>query len=114
MDSKNITDRIVTIDKTNGVIIVQFPWKSDETDFDPQKAVSELGETAKLTFRDPDGNVVWTAPMFPKLCRGRTCPPVRSFRDSRLSFWKLTNDGSAKFAEATRRPERAEDLDLYG
>ena len=58
MDAKNITDRDVTIDKANGKIIVRFPWKSDEANFDPQKAVSELGETAKLTFRDPNGKVV--------------------------------------------------------
>ena len=58
MDAKNITDREITIDNTNGMIIVRFPWKSDEADFDPQKAVSELGETARLTFQDPDGNVV--------------------------------------------------------
>jgi hypothetical protein len=46
MDAKNITDRDVTIDKNNGKILVRFPWKSDEADFDPQKAVTELGETA--------------------------------------------------------------------
>ncbi len=58
LDQKNILDRDVTVDRTNGDIIVRFPWKSDETDFDPQKAISELGETAKLTFRDTEGNVV--------------------------------------------------------
>jgi protein-export SecD/SecF family membrane protein len=58
LDQKNILDRDVTVDRTNGDIIVRFPWKSDETDFDPQKAISELGETAKLTFRDSEGNVV--------------------------------------------------------
>ncbi len=58
LDAKNISDRDVTTDETNGKIIVRFPWKSDEKDFNPQQAVAELGETAKLTFRDPDGNVV--------------------------------------------------------
>ena len=58
MDAKNITDRDVTVDKNNGKVIVRFPWKSDEANFNPQKAVSELGETARLTFRDPDGNVI--------------------------------------------------------
>ena len=33
-------------------VIVRFPWKEDETDFDPEKAVAELGETALLTFRE--------------------------------------------------------------
>ncbi len=58
LDQKNILDRDVTVDRTNGDILVRFPWKSDETNFDPQKAISELGETAKLTFRDSEGNVL--------------------------------------------------------
>jgi protein-export membrane protein SecD len=37
---------------------VRFPWKADETDFNPQTAMAELGETAMLTFRDSDGNVL--------------------------------------------------------
>ncbi len=58
LDQKNILDRDVTVDRTNGDIIVRFPWKSDEKTFDAQKAISELGETAKLTFRDSEGNVL--------------------------------------------------------
>ena len=58
LDQKNILDRDVTVDRTNGDIIVRFPWKSTETEFNPQKAITELGETAKLTFRDMDGNVL--------------------------------------------------------
>ncbi len=50
LDSKNITDREVTIDKQRGVILVRFPWKSDELEYNPQTAIKELGETAKLTF----------------------------------------------------------------
>lgn len=58
LDQQNILDRDVTIDKQNGYILVRFPWKSGETDFDPEKAMSELGETAKLTFRDEEGNIL--------------------------------------------------------
>lgn len=58
MDAQNILDREITADKGSGHIIVRFPWKSEETDFDPQKAIAELGETARLTFRDPDGNII--------------------------------------------------------
>jgi protein-export SecD/SecF family membrane protein len=101
MDSKNITDRIVTIDKTNGVIIVQFPWKSDETDFDPQKAVSELGETAKLTFRDPDGNVVLDGTDVSKSYAEVDMSSSTVIQGQPLVILELTNDGSAKFAEAT-------------
>lgn len=58
MDNQNIADREVTVDKTGGYVIVQFPWKSGETNFNPEDAIAELGEMAELTFRDPDGNVL--------------------------------------------------------
>ena len=58
LDAKNILDREVTIDKINGQILIRFPWKTGESEFNPQKAIAELGETARLTFRDPDGNIL--------------------------------------------------------
>jgi protein-export SecD/SecF family membrane protein len=58
LDQKNIMDRDVTIDAANGYIIVRFPWKANETEFNPEKAISELGQTAKLTFQDAQGNVI--------------------------------------------------------
>lgn len=58
MDNQNIVDREVTVDKDGGYIIVRFPWKSGETNFNPEEAIAELGEMAELTFRDPDGNVL--------------------------------------------------------
>jgi protein-export membrane protein SecD len=58
LDQKNIMDREVTIDKENGFVIVRFPWKADETDFDPESAIAELGDTAQLVFTDGDGNVL--------------------------------------------------------
>jgi protein-export SecD/SecF family membrane protein len=58
LDAQNILDREITVDKTNGQIIIRFPWKSGETDFNPQKAIAELGETARLTFRDEQGNIL--------------------------------------------------------
>ena len=57
LDANNITDREVTADRIGGYIIVRFPWKSDEKEFNPEEAIAELGEMAKLTFRDADGNV---------------------------------------------------------
>ena len=58
MDNQNITDREVTVDKNAGYIIVQFPWKSGETDFKPEDAIAELGQMAELTFKGPDGEVL--------------------------------------------------------
>ena len=51
MVSQNITDYEIYTDYDKDRIIVRFPWKEDETDFDPESAIKELGETAVLTFR---------------------------------------------------------------
>ena len=58
MDNLNILDREITTDKSNGRIIIRYPWKSTETDFNPEQALKELGTMAKLTFKKPDGTVV--------------------------------------------------------
>ena len=50
--SLNITDSEVYVDYNKYRIIVRFPWKEGETDFDPQAAIEELGDTAVLTFRE--------------------------------------------------------------
>ena len=50
LDSKNILDRTVAIDKESNSIIVEFPWQANEKNFDPVAAINELGETAQLRF----------------------------------------------------------------
>lgn len=50
--NKNINDYNVYVDNATNGVIVQFPWQSDDTSFDPQQAVREIGETALLTFRE--------------------------------------------------------------
>lgn len=96
LDLKNITDREISVDVDNAMIIVRFPWASNEIDFDPQKAIAEIGETAMLTFRDPEGNV---------LLRGETIksstpeykPEDRSYHIA-LEF---DSEGAQLFEEAT-------------
>lgn len=48
--NQNITDYEVYTDSSSNQVIVRFPWAADESDFDAQAAVQELGETALLTF----------------------------------------------------------------
>lgn len=98
MDNLQILDREITVDKNNGRIIVRFPWRSDEEDFNPEAALIELGEMARLTFRDPDDNVVLDG---------------QDVRESRPAFdpqtgqpivtLELTSEGAEKFADATGR-----------
>ena len=48
--NQNITDSEVYTDNDNDRIIVRFPWKSDEQNFNPEQAIEELGKTAQLRF----------------------------------------------------------------
>ena len=98
LDNKNILDREVTIDKKNGRIIVRFPWKSDEAEFNPEKAISELGETARLTFRDSEGNI---------LIEGKDVKTSRAVMDQKTNQYMVSlvfnEEGSKLFEEATAK-----------
>jgi protein-export SecD/SecF family membrane protein len=98
LDQQSILDRDVTIDKQNGYLLVRFPWKSGETDFDPEKAMAELGETAKLTFRDEQGNVLVDGSHVKK-STVVTDPQLGNYVVS-LTFDK---EGAELFSEATGR-----------
>lgn len=63
--NQGINDSDTYVDYNSNRIIVRFPWQAGETDFDPEQAVKELGETAELTFRygtetttDAEGNTI--------------------------------------------------------
>lgn len=100
--SQNITDNEVYTDYTRDRIIVRFPWKENETDFNPEAAVKELGATAKLTFRENrDGPVVIEGKDI------ESATAVQSQNNNGQTAYsvslKLTKDGVAKFADATSR-----------
>ena len=46
-----ITDYESYVDNNKNRIIVRFPWKNDEADFNPQTAIDEIGTTAEMVFR---------------------------------------------------------------
>ena len=48
--ANNITDYEAYTDVTNQQVIIQFPWKTGESDFDSSAAIEELGKTAQLEF----------------------------------------------------------------
>lgn len=53
LDSKGLFDANVTIDNANNRLIVEVPGETNA-----QKAVADIGRTAKLQFKDSDGNVI--------------------------------------------------------
>ena len=98
LDNNKITDREITIDKEGGYIIVRFPWKSDETDYDPETAIKELGEMASLTFKDPSGNIMVEG-------KNVTSAKAESQNDNGVTEYVVSlifdNEGATKFEEAT-------------
>lgn len=51
MVSSGITDYELYADSANDRIIVRFPWKSDEENYNASEAINEISSTASLTFR---------------------------------------------------------------
>lgn len=98
LDAQNILDREVTVDKEHGNIIVRFPWKSDEKEFNPESAIAELGETAKLTFRDADGNV---------LVEGKNVADSSVVKNQQTGEYEVSlqfdKTGAEDFADATEK-----------
>ena len=95
-DSQNILDREITVDEDRGSILVRFPWKSDEKNFDPEKAIAELGETALLTFQDPDKNV---------LVEGKNVKQATAAYDQQSGYYvvqlEFDSEGAKAFETAT-------------
>lgn len=107
---KSINDYEVYVDSTTRGIIVQFPWQSDDTSFDPEQAVKEIGETAMLTFRESyetDDNGLPTGQTENIILTGSDVESARPMYDTENSQWivslKLKDSGKDKFADATER-----------
>ncbi len=98
LDVLNITDREVTIDKEGNYIIVRFPWKSEESDFNPEDAISELGKMAKLSFRDPEGNILLEGKDVVSSTAGQNKSGVETSYMVDLVF---SEEGAKLFEEAT-------------
>lgn len=96
----NITDSEVYVDYTKNKVIVSFPWQAGESDFDPESAVGELGETAILTFvkgSEQTGEQVMTGEQVEK---AEARPGDENGSEWVVSL-ELDSDGKQAFADAT-------------
>ena len=106
-----ITDYETYLDYSADHIIVRFPWKQDETDFDPEAAVKELGETARLTFREGNETDSDGAPSGVTaeniILEGADVAEAYAAYDQSQSEWevalRLDDSGTQKFADATAK-----------
>ena len=95
-----ITDYESYVDANKDRIIVRFPWKSDESDFDPQQAIDEIGTTAEMVFREgssADGEVILTGDQV------ESATPGYDSTNGYVVQLSFTSEGAEAFAEATTR-----------
>ena len=105
MVSKNITDYELYVDYSTDRIIVRFPWQSGDVEFDPEKAVKELGETALLTFREGSPQSAANYEELPIVITGadiESASPYYADSEYKVSL-KLKDSGKEKFSEVTGR-----------
>lgn len=97
--NNNITDYEVYADSHNHQIIVRFPWAADESDFDAQAAIQELGETAMLTFcgGEDKTNVILQGSQDIKKAQAGL-----DENNNYIVYLELTSEGTSKFAAATQ------------
>lgn len=112
--AQNITDFEVYTDSDKNRIIVRFPWKENEKDFNPEKAVKELGETAMLTFRE--GNEIDDQGKPKGVTKSNIILEGKDINEAKdvlmqtdtgavesVISLKLNKSGTKKFAEATTK-----------
>ena len=101
----NVTDYELYVDPSSDSLILEFPWQSGETDFDPESAIEEIGTTAYLTFREgssADGDLILDGSMIESAAA--QYGPVTS--GGALEYYvslKFTDEGAKAFGEATTR-----------
>lgn len=112
LDKLGIFDRQVATDVNNSSIVVEIPWKPGEKDYDPDKAIAEIGATALLTFREVDetkkdanGNYL---PLPDKIIlQGKdivdATPQKNNENGGMQVSFTLSAEGKTKFSEATAR-----------
>lgn len=125
MVGSNITDYELYTDYNQGRIIVRFPWKNGEANFNPESAIQELSATAELTFREgnqytttetgSDGQPVYKTPdgttASTVILEGKDIKSAKSeiYEDPQTGKsqyqvgLELNQSGTDKFADATAR-----------
>ena len=109
--AQGITDYEVYTDTAKDRIVVRFPWQAGETEYDPERAIKELGDTALLTFREglsvdeegkPNGAIVLEGQDLVEAYRSAYQNQTTGAYQYVVSF-RLSPEGATKFAEATQR-----------
>ena len=100
----NVTDYELYVDTNSDALILEFPWQSGETDFDPEAAIQEIGTTAYLTFREgssADGELILDGSMVESAAA--QYGPVSGSSSEYYVALKFTDEGAKAFGDATTK-----------
>jgi preprotein translocase subunit SecD len=110
LDKVGILDRNISTDVNAGRVIVQIPWAAGETDFDPDKTLAMIGETALLTFQEVDedkvdenGNYLPTGKIIVQGTDVVGATPVYDQKGNIMVDLDLNENAVKSFSEATKR-----------
>ncbi len=101
----NVTDYELYVDPSSDSLILEFPWQSGETDFDPESAIEEIGTTAYLTFHEgssADGDLILDGSMI-ESAAAQYGPVTSGGASEYYVSLKFTDEGAKAFGEATTR-----------
>ena len=100
----NITDYELYVDTDADSLILEFPWQSGETDFDPEAAIQEIGTTAYLTFREgssADGELILDGSEVQSAAA--QYGPVSGSSSEYYVALTFTDEGAKAFGDATTK-----------
>ena len=101
----NVTDYELYVDNNSDSLILEFPWQSGETDFDPESAIQEIGTTAYLTFREgasKDGDLILDGSMV-ESAAAQYGPVNNGGSAEYYVSLKFTAEGAKAFGDATTK-----------
>ena len=101
----NVTDYELYVDNNSDSLILEFPWQSGETDFDPESAIQEIGTTAYLTFREgssADGELILDGSMI-ESAAAQYGPVSNGGASEYFVSLKFTDDSAKAFGDATTK-----------
>ena len=101
----NVTDYELYVDNNSDSLILEFPWQSGETNFDPESAIQEIGTTAYLTFHEgasKDGELILDGSMVESASAQYGAVSNGGSSEYYVAL-KFTTEGAKAFGDATTK-----------
>lgn len=102
LEAKNMFDAYVRTDPSSSQIYIEVPADINDTSKDPLEAVEGLDKTAKVEFRDPDGNVLLSGTDIKSASYSEDSVDNSGLPSPHVVL-EFSEEGKAKFSEATEK-----------